>query len=279
MELVRPITELIKNRKSCRTYETISIDKSKREKIEKFMHELSTENFRFILIDKLVNNVKGEKLGTYGVIKGATTYVAGVMNKEYKTIEQFGYAFEKIVLSLTDMELGTCWLGASFDRKKFSNRLNISESEILPIISPVGYPGTGFNLHSTLVKLIARPYKRNTVDKLFFSEDFCTPLNLDTIGNYANALEMVRLGPSAGNMQPWRILKLRNTYIFYLKRNKFYTNRLGYDIQRNDIGIAMCHFELTAREIGLNGEWVVEKPDIDTTEESLEYIITWKCRK
>jgi hypothetical protein len=79
-------------------------------------------------------------------------------------------------------------------------------------------------------------------------------------------------------MQPWRILKSGNAYHFYLKRNSFYKNRLTYDIQRNDIGIAMCHFELTANEIGLNGEWVVRDPGVVTGSNDLEYIISWSCK-
>jgi hypothetical protein len=275
MKLSRPITEVIKIRKSCRTYANTSIEKAKRDEIEKFINELSTENFRFVLIDRDNSQIKAEKLGTYGVIRGATTFVAGIMKKDYKMIEHFGFAFEKIILLLTDMKLGTCWLGASFERKRFSTRLHISDSETVPIVTPVGDPGTGFNFHSTLVKLIARPDKRVPGDKLFFSDNFSTPLSSDCAGNYATALEMVRLGPSAGNMQPWRILKLDNTFHFYLKRSSFYTNRLVYDIQRNDIGIAMCHFELTAREMGLNGEWNVNKPNTVTGDNGLEYIISW----
>lgn len=276
MKLSRPITEIIKIRKSCRTYVNTQIEKDKRGDIEKFINELSVENFRFVLIDREDSQITDEKLGTYGVIKGATTFIAGVMKKEYKTIEHFGYAFEKIVLFLTDMKLGTCWLGASFERKKVSTRLHIHDSEIVPIITPVGYPGTGFNFHSTLVKLIARPDKRVPGEKLFFSDNFSTPLSSDTAGNYENALEMVRQGPSAGNMQPWRILKLGNSFHFYLKRSSFYTNRLAYDIQRNDIGIAMCHFELTAKEMGLNGKWKVNKPNPVTGDNSLEYIVSWE---
>jgi nitroreductase len=275
MKLSRPITEIIKIRKSCRTYATTPIEKDKRYEIEKFINELSTENFRFVLIDRENGQITDEKLGTYGVIKGATTFVAGIMKKEFTTIEHFGYAFEKIVLFLTDMNLGTCWLGASFERKKISNRLHIGNSEIVPIITPLGYPGTGFNFHSTLVKLIARPDKRIPGDKLFFSDNFSTPLSAETAGNYGTVLEMVRLGPSAGNMQPWRILKLGNAFHFHLKRSSFYTNRLIYDIQRNDIGIAMCHFELVAGEMGLNGKWNTKKPEIPTGENSFEYIVSW----
>lgn len=277
MKLSRPIASIIGIRKSCRTFSAELIDNDKRECIENFITGISTENYRFILIDKSNGIDTSEKLGTYGVIKGAKTFVAGIMNKDYKTIEHFGYAFEKIVLFLTDMGFGTCWLGASFDRKKFSNRLHVSTSEILPIISPVGLSGSGFNFHSTLVKLIARPDKRVSADKLFFLDNFSTPLDSSNAGNYAVPLEMVRLGPSAGNMQPWRIIKKGDNFLFFVKRNSFYTNRLGYDIQRNDIGIAMCHFELTARECGLNGEWIVDKPDIANGDNNIEYIVTWKC--
>jgi hypothetical protein len=109
------------------------------------------------------------------------------------------------------------------------------------------------------VKLIARPDKRVPTEKLFFSNNFSTPLSSNSTDTYASSLEMVHLGPSAGNMQPWRILKINDSFHFYLKRSSFYTNRLAYDIQKNDIGIALCHFELTAREMGLNEEWNTKK--------------------
>ena len=34
------------------------------------------------------------------------------------------------------------------------------------------------------------------------------------------------------------------------------------DLQRVDIGVAMCHFELTAREQGLAGEWVKDHAEL-----------------
>jgi hypothetical protein len=89
---------------------------------------------------------------------------------------------------------------------------------------------------------------------------------------------MVRLGPSAANMQPWRILKSGNTFHFYLKRSSFYKNRLIYDIQRNDIGIAMCHFELSAKETGLDGSWIVKNPGITSGSSDLEYVVSWNCK-
>jgi nitroreductase len=278
MNLTKPVTEIIKVRKSCRTYSDTPIGNENLVAIEKYIQECSTDNFRFAIVDKKDKHTAHEKLGTYGVIRGATTFIAGIMNKEYKAIEHFGYAFEKIVLFLTDMNIGTCWLGASFERSGFSNRLHIKETELVPIVTPLGYPGTGFNFHSTLVKWIARPDKRASWDTLFFNDNFSIPLPPETAGTYADALEMVRLGPSAGNMQPWRILKTGNRFHFYLKRSSFYKNRLSYDIQRNDIGIAMCHFELASKESGLKGEWHVSNPASSTNSNDPEYIISWNVK-
>ena len=68
--------------------------------------------------------------------------------------------------------------------------------------------------------------------------------------------------PSANNFQPWRIIKepKANIFHFYMKRipglkQLFF---MKADLQRVDIGIAMCHFALAADEEGLKGIWKVE---------------------
>ena len=58
---------------------------------------------------------------------------------------------------------------------------------------------------------------------------------------------------------------------FCLARTSGYAS-LGFDMQMNDIGIAMCHFELAARELGLPGSWQKltspERPE-------MIYVMTW----
>ncbi len=48
------------------------------------------------------------------------------------------------------------------------------------------------------------------------------------------------------------------------------------DLQRIDMGIAMAHFDLTARELGLIGQWVIDEPHLEKTDEQIEYTISWK---
>jgi hypothetical protein len=47
------------------------------------------------------------------------------------------------------------------------------------------------------------------------------------------------------------------------------------DLKRIDMGIAMCHFELTAKELGLEGEWKREDPAFATADGALTYTASW----
>ena len=47
------------------------------------------------------------------------------------------------------------------------------------------------------------------------------------------------------------------------------------DMQRIDMGIAMCHFELAARDSGLSGEWVIDIPEVTQDDNLASYVVTW----
>ena len=82
---------------------------------------------------------------------------------------------------------------------------------------------------------------------------------------------MVRLAPSAGNKQPWRIVKESDRNVFH-----FYIIEVtgAYAVfPPVDIGIAVCHWELTAEELGIKGEWEFSQPDIPS--EGYVYKISW----
>ncbi|MPM97692.1 hypothetical protein SDC9_144869 [bioreactor metagenome] len=111
---------------------------------------------------------------------------------------------------------------------------------------------------------------------LFFENNFNTSLNLDTIGSYSKVLEALRLGPSASNKQPWRIIKdSQGLYHIFLEEDEKYNNTFsGIKIQNIDMGIAMCHFELAEKELGITGQWIKAKPEVQAGK--LKYIVTWE---
>jgi len=122
------------------------------------------------------------------------------------------------------------------------------------------------------MRAMAGSDNRKPWQELFFEDDVSTPLTEQKAGHYAVPLEMVRLGPSASNKQPWRIIKENQSFHFFLCRTKGY-GVTQYDMQKNDLGIAQCHFELAAKELGLKGGW--QKNDVTNKPEEWECIVTW----
>ena len=80
-----------------------------------------------------------------------------------------------------------------------------------------------------------------------------TYLNISGIDD---VLENVRLAPSALNKQPWRIVKQGENFHFFISNDKEEEKNL-YNIKNIDIGIAMCHFDLTCKEKGIKGKFKI----------------------
>ena len=276
MELQKSVIQLIKTRKSSRSYKEIDIDDGTLQKLNDYLAKINGEvkikaRFEFVH-SKDAQHETAEKLGTYGFIKGANSFLVGILDKGERDALEFGYLFEKIVLFATDLGLQTCWLGGTFKRGSFGKSLSLTESEFIPIVSPVGFEKDKPRVIESVMRVAVGADKRKPWSELFFEGNGSKPLNEASTEAYAIPLEMVRLAPSASNKQPWRIVKDNNTFHFYLCRTKGY-GVASYDVQKNDIGIAKCHFELSANELGLKGDWC----DIDNTAAfaQWEYVCSW----
>ncbi|NQT72276.1 MAG: nitroreductase family protein [Chloroflexi bacterium] len=273
--------EAIHKRKSVRTYTDQPIEKEKREKILDLFQQNQYGPFgnevRFKLIDLDTMQQKEVKtLGTYGIINGAKLYIVSAVKESAKTMVDVGYCFEKIILSAANLGLGTCWMGGTFKRASFSKQINVSDDEVVPIVSPIGYAHKKRTLRDKAIRRMAKGDTRKPWQDLFFNSDMNSSLSNDAAGEYSSVLECVRLGPSATNFQPWRIIKESEKDIFhlYLKRTKGYNKAPNVaDLQMIDMGIAMCHFELAAQESGIAGKWENQRPSKDMG--NVEYIVSW----
>ena len=272
-------------RKSCRTYRQGMPAPEILAAFRKFIDGSRTGPFgnpvRFPLIalDE-AEQAALPSLGTYGVIRGAPLYLAGVVRQGFRDMEDLGYAMEKNILKATALGLGTCWLGGTFRKAGFARRVALGEDERLPAVSPLGYPAENRSLVERAFRFIASSDRRKPWESLFFLGDFETVLTEAEASLLAPALEAVRLGPSASNRQPWRVLKERERDVFH-----FYLERTpGYDrmttpvsLQEVDMGIAFCHFDLSAGERGWKGKWTVDDPLIPGG--NREYRATWEGEK
>jgi nitroreductase len=283
------IQEIIRERYSCRSYIDETIQKIHQQELKKF---LETQQFgplgthaRFELIAAAKdesNSLKG--LGTYGFIKNPKGFIIGAVEQGPKNLEDYGYLLEHSILTATEIGLATCWLGGTFTKSSFAKRISIHDDEIIPAVAATGYMEERKGNDGQIRKFLSAA-RRLPTELLFFADSFGNILTIDAAGEYAEPLEMVRWAPSASNKQPWRIVRIDNEWHFYLQRTKgygkgtmlFYIVRLA-DLQRIDMGIAMCHFELTVRELGFNGSWVFDDPGLKMPD-GTEYTVTWKAQK
>jgi len=281
------IAELVRQRHSCRKYLERPLAEEVRRSLETFIATNCEGPFggraRFALVAATAENRSALKgLGTYGFIAGATAFIVGAIEHLPKGLEDYGYLMERVILLATDLGLGTCWLGGTFTKSSCARKVALAEGEMMPAVTAVGYAMDG-GLSKDRIRRIAGSNFRRPLEELFFRDSFGTPLSPLDAGAYAGPLEMVRWAPSASNRQPWRIVRTPAGWHFYLARSKSYGKgtllfavlRLA-DLQRVDMGIAMCHFELAAREAGLAGVWAVEDPEIATPHAGVEYTATWR---
>ena len=280
MKLSIPVQETIKKRCSVRTFEPKSLLPADKEKLLHYMETLSNPFGAAVnlhIAEKGLND-KGEKLGTYGVIKGANTFLGVSIPQNESELLAAGYEFENLILYATDMGLGTVWLAATFSRDSFSSAMKIGKDDYFIAISPVGYPSDRPTVKEKLMRKTLKASSRKPWAELFFDERFHTPLTPERAGNYSAPLEMLRLAPSATNAQPWRVLKSGNAYHFYETHKKNVSQDEAM-IKQVDLGIGLSHFHQTALEIGLKGRFEEISEASDMAPEDFYYMISWAAEK
>jgi len=279
------IQEIIEQRYSCRSYIDKPIQEMHRQALKDFLETqqigpLGT-HARFELVAATQDDRQSLKgLGTYGFIKNPTGFIIGALEQGPKNFEDYGYLLEHAILAATDIGLGTCWLGGSFTKSSFAKNISLRNTEIIPAVVSTGYIAEKKGNDARIRKYMSTN-RRLPMEQLFFVDTFGSPLTTGAAGAYAQPLEMVRWAPSASNKQPWRIVRISDAWHFYLQRTKGYGKgtllfsllRLA-DLQRVDMGIAMCHFELATRSLRLRGRWIVEDPKL-IIPDNTEYTVSW----
>jgi nitroreductase len=276
------ITEVIRRRSSWRSFDAISpIPSRNLSQIKDYLNNSdcigpfgNRARFQLIKTTESERSKLNSEYGTYGFIKGAEYFLAGAIPQNHMALVDYGYIFEHIILKVTELNLGTCWLGGSFKRSAIAKEINLQDGEIIPAISPIGIPSQNRRFIGKIIRLAIRAKKRKPWQELFFRQSFTSLIPEDLDESYRTAFEMIRLGPSAKNKQPWRIiLDNTNKVHFFIEKDSRTGKALNY--QKLDIGIAMCHFELTIRTFQNNGKWISSPPNFNYNDEIYDYVTSW----
>lgn len=211
--------------------------------------------FKFRFNDSKSQN--GKKIGTYGVLRNVPGFISGVCENNFENLVDYGYVFQRIILSLTKENFDTCWIGGTFKRKAYEVKLE--ENHVVPAISPVGYRAQKRTIVDKLIRKAAESDNRKIFGSLFKEYLTLEPLS-DTCENpFIRSLELVRKGPSASNKQPWRAYLNDDEVLFYLKRTQRYpSDNFPYDIQALDIGIAIANFTVGLEYLGYKYSYYID---------------------
>ncbi len=271
---MKEITEHIRKRRSVRTFDGRTLDESAKEKLLTFVKEI--ENPYHFPVEFKLMSAKENGLNC-PVVTGTDLYVGGKIKCAPNACVAFGYSFESLVLYAQSLGIGTVWLGGTMNRAAYEQAMELDADEMMPCASPLGYPAKKMSLRESTMRKAVKADERLPFEEVFFDGSFDTPLTKENAGNLAEPLEMVRLSPSAVNKQPWRVIVADNTVHFYLKRSKGFGHDGKLDMQMIDMGIALCHFALTAKENGLNINFVQDDPKL-VSNSQIVYIASYKLK-
>lgn len=278
--------ETIDSRTSVRSYSGQPLNSADRRLVESAIASFGPCPFgtrpRLMLVEPGTEGELGSgRIGTYGIIQNAPAFIVGATTPGPFVFADFGYALEWVILAATANDLGTCWLGGTFDRSRLMETNRMSDEEIIPAVTPIGEPSERRTLVDSAMRLLAGSRRRHPWTDLFFNGTWNRPLEEADAGVWAVALSAVRAGPSASNKQPWRIVRTGRAtepeFHLFLDEDKPYNNVIrGVRIQEIDIGIAMRHFEVAALSSGLSGSWRrLEEPPVSYAA-PLQYYASWQ---
>ncbi len=283
----KKISDLIIQRKSIRTYKDSVLPDEKIKQLEELIEDINKTGpfknkirYELLILDS-EEIIALNKLINYGFIKGSPAFIAGIMKEKKRSLEDFGYLMEDLILQVVGLGLDTCWLGGSLNKTAFLDKLKLENKESLPAVFSIGFNSKKKRIFDNVIRTTLKGDGRKPWNSIFFMEKINRPLKREDCGLYLEPLEMVRLAPSASNKQPWRIIKdeTYNNFHFFFVRDKIYSELLKLrklsDLQRMDLGIAIAHFELTVIELGLKGEWKVLEKQLQNQLPNFEYCVSW----
>lgn len=264
------IANVIRERRSVRTFNGRALRAEDVEKLNDYIRKIENPYeipVEFKLLDAKKNGLSSP------VIAGAEQYIGAKVKRMPHAEEAFGYSFEMMVLCAQSLGIGTTWIGGTMDRAAFEHAMALGADEMMPCASPLGYPAEKMSLREAMMRRGVKADTRFLFGELFFSTDG-TPLTRERAGELAEALELVRLAPSAVNKQPWRVFADGNAAHFYEKKNKGFDAEKTGDLQKVDVGIALCHFALGAQEAGWELRFSLDDPKIAAAGD-MEYVASW----
>jgi len=267
------VKAIIRQRRSVRTFKKEAVREETLQQLEAYLQQLDNPfgiPVEFRILDA----------GTYAltspVLVGESVYVGAKVKHIPQSELAFGYKFEKFCLYAEAIGLSTVMLASTMDRPAFEKAMEVDKAadEVMMLVSTIGYKAEKMSVRETMMRKSVKGDERIAFEQICFDGSFDNPIDYEQAGIFADAVEMVRLAPSAINNQPWRLVLAGDKVHFYKNIIPQLSGRPLCDIQKVDMGIALAHFELTMAEQGKVCRLFIEDPQLAHPED-LEYIASY----
>jgi nitroreductase len=261
------IRETIRRRISVRHYEPRPVtDKVLKSVVKAGEMSVTLDDdirVRFYLVKegRLVAEKMTYLTGRQWLFGSAPHFIIATSEEKPLFMLNMGFRMEQMILFATEQGLGTCWIGGMFTEERIGASFGLKKGERVIALTPIGYPDTSLygRLTHDIIELGAMNFgRRKPLKQIAFGSEWGLPL--ETRDNeLLEILECTRLAPSWVNAQPWRFLVNGREIIAVADASGRYSSiRDGKRYYRLDVGIAMAHFFLTAKELGWVGSWQVK---------------------
>lgn len=233
----------VKRRRSIRNYPNEVLSKEKFEKIRQLLETPPVFQEEFSIGSRVIRDghaFQGSLSGIiadYGKVE-APHYLVLTTGDRPGSYVEIGYRYEFVVLALTAMGIGTCWIGKGFTDDELKGYVDLPPGQscrALIAFGPVPEKELG---------IIEEP-KRKELDT-FLVDDGTSELDEDTI----KIIDALRRAPSSINSQPWRVLVREGLLHLYIKSRTFITKKLLTSLSlmnRIDAGIGLSHLEVAGK--------------------------------
>ena len=143
MEIGFNLNDTIRQRTSVRTYTDAPVPQETRAQILDYAQTIENPfdaNVRFQFIDKKEAE-NGDKFDLFGFIEGPELFLGMAVAEHEDAALATGFVGEQMLLYLTSLGLGTCWVGGTFNKNEFAKAMHLQDGERFSVMTPVGVPG------------------------------------------------------------------------------------------------------------------------------------------
>ncbi|HLA81481.1 MAG TPA: nitroreductase family protein [Thermoleophilia bacterium] len=251
-------------RHSTRTFTGRPVEPVSFDRVVRFASDLPRSHMaRVVVVEHVPSDLFTGLVGGYGRVLGAPSAFVMIGNEADPAFqESVGYLGEAAMLEATSIGLDTCWIAGLFDRKLAEKIVELSPGERVLAVCPFGYAQPRPRASEKFLKRMVGAHKRRPVEEIApgFDQERWPAWA-------AEGARLARVAPSAANRQPWSIGLLTEpdphtrppeatgAVISVVERGAE-----GNISRRLDCGIAMLHFEVGARLMGVRGVWEVLSP-------------------